>query len=48
MTTIAGSSTSADVSTYQVHLLPALVERDVALLAFSPQTPDESLSHGLD
>ena len=32
------------LSTYQAQLLPALVEREVTLLAVSPQIPDESLS----
>ena len=32
------------LSHYQAHLLPELEQRDVALVAISPQTPDESLS----
>jgi hypothetical protein len=34
----------ASTTTYQTQLLPALVERDVTVLALSPQIPDESLS----
>jgi peroxiredoxin len=32
------------LSTYQAHLLPALTERRVTLIAVSPQRPDKSLS----